>query len=209
MAASQSLLILLCGPAGSGKTTLCERMLEAFPGIRRVVTSTTRPPRPGETHAKDYYFFDQATFLRMRDEGAFYETAQVHDRWYGTLRSEVDDGLASGVDLLLNIDVQGAGAFRREAVSNPVLNGRLVSVFIMPPSMDEIRRRMLSRGCDDEQEIQRRLHTAEMEIREGRNFDHVIVSGSRDQDFAALQAFYRSVTGNRHNNCKQPNGLAN
>lgn len=187
------LLIIVSGPAGSGKTTLCDRMLAERPQIERVVTSTTRQPRGGEVDTVDYYFFDHDTFKAKIEAGAFYEYAHVHSNLYGTLKSEVQDKLAAGTDLLLNIDVQGAALMRENAKNDPLLKGNVVTVFIMPPSFEELENRLRGRGTDAEDEVQRRLKVAIEEMEQSDQYDHTILSASRDEDFAALDAIYQAA----------------
>jgi len=165
-------------------------MLEEEPVIQRVVTSTTRPPRDGERHSIDYYFFDHVTFDAKVTAGEFYEYANVHTNRYGTLKSEIQDKLAAGVDLLLNIDVQGAATFREAGREDPLLQGKVVTVFIMPPSMDELESRLRHRSTDEEDEIQRRLGVAREEVQQCECYDHCIPSDTRDKDFAALHKIY-------------------
>lgn len=186
------ILLIVSGPAGSGKTTVCDRMLAEVPGIQRVVTSTTRAPRTGEQHRVDYYFFDQQTFDQKVAAGEFYEWARVHTNCYGTLKSEIQDKLVGGTDLLLNIDVQGAATFRQAGCEDPLLRGKVVTVFIMPPSMEELENRLRTRSTDDEAEIQRRLGVAREEVQQRGHYDHCILSGSRDDDFTALHKIYRA-----------------
>lgn len=187
------LLIIVSGPAGSGKTTLCDRMLAEVPQVERVVTSTTRQPRGGEVDTVDYYFFDHDTFKAKIEAGEFYEYAHVHSNLYGTLQSEVQDKLAAGTDLLLNIDVQGAAQMRETAQNDPLLKGKVVTVFIMPPSTEELEARLRGRGTDAEDEVQRRMKVAIDEMQQAAHYDHTILSGSRDEDFAALKAIYEAA----------------
>lgn len=191
----RALLLIVSGPAGSGKTTLCERMLAEIPQVERVITSTTRSPRSGEEHGRDYYFFPMEEFIRRRDAGEFYEHALVHGRYYGTLKSEIDDKLKARRDLLLNIDVQGAASFRQAAKGNAALAASLVTVFIQPESLDQLHGRLGGRGSDDEKEIARRLKTAEQELLQAPVYDHIIVSGTRDEDYRALLEIYRREKG--------------
>jgi guanylate kinase len=188
---SLALVVLLSGPAGSGKTTLCERMVGTHPGVQRVVTSTTRPPRPGEVHGRDYYFFDDNGFDQAVGDGLFLEWARVHAHRYGTLRSEVLGKLDRAVDVVLNVDVQGAANFRRAADGLPALSRRLVTIFIMPERLDEMRGRLIGRGAAPE-DIERRMRTAEREIAAWREFDYCFISRSRDEDFARLEQIWRS-----------------
>ena len=184
------LLIVVSGPAGSGKTTLCDGMLAEVPDLCRGVTSTTRKPRTGEKDQVDYHFFDHATFEQKIAEGHFYEHAHVHSHIYGTLKSEVQDKLAAGTDLLLNIDVQGAAQMRQTALTDERLKGRVVTVFIMPRSLEELEQRLRGRATDAEDEIQRRMQVAREEMQQHELYDHTILSGSRGDDFQALQTIY-------------------
>jgi guanylate kinase len=184
------LLIIVSGPAGSGKTTLCDRMLAEMPELWRVVTSTTRKPRGGEQDHVDYYFFDHATFEQKIEAGHFYEYAHVHGNIYGTLKSEVQDKLAAGTDLLLNIDVQGAAQMRQTAQSDALLKGHVVTVFIMPRSLEELEQRLRGRATDSEAQIQRRMRVASDEMQQHELYDHTILSGTRFEDFEALQKIY-------------------
>ncbi|MGB1127195.1 MAG: guanylate kinase [Opitutales bacterium] len=195
---NSGLLFIVSGPAGSGKTTVCDRMLAEEPGVQRVVTSTTRPPREGERHRLDYYFFDRETFDAKVEAGEFYEYAHVHTNRYGTLKSEIHDKLAAGTDLLLNIDVQGAATFRDAGREDPLLQGKVVTIFIMPPSMDELESRLRHRSTDDEDEIQRRLRVARDEIQQHALYDHCILSGTRFEDFEAIRKIYREEKAKPH-----------
>lgn len=190
-------LLIVSGPAGSGKTTVCDRMLEELPGVQRVVTSTTRQPRPGEVDSVDYYFFDHDTFHAKIAAGEFYEHAHVHSNLYGTLKSEVQDKLAAGTDLLLNIDVQGAAQMRETAQNDPLLKGKVITIFIMPPSVEELEARLRGRGTDADAEVQRRMKVAIEEIEQSQHYDHTILSGSRDKDFTALRAIYEQAKTGR------------
>jgi len=193
---SAPLLLVIAGPAGSGKSTLCDRLLQERRIFSRVVTTTTRPPRPGEINGIHYHFFSADEFRRRLTAGDFLEWARVHgnheDRLYGTLRSSVIDPLEAGRSLVLNIDVQGVENFRRIATENATLRAALTTVFIVvdPVSMAE---RMRRRGQDGEPEIARRLQTAQLELREAPKFDFRIESRSREEDFAALLAIIDRV----------------
>ena len=186
-------LLIVSGPAGSGKTTVCDRMLEEVPRVQRVVTSTTRQPRPGEVDTVDYYFFDRDTFQAKIAAGDFYEHAHVHSHLYGTLKREVQDKLATGTDLLLNIDVQGAAQMRETAQNDPLLKGKVASVFIMPSTIEELEARLRGRGTDAEDEIQRRMQVAIEEMEQSPHYDHTILSGTRDEDFVALNNVYEQA----------------
>ena len=186
------LLIVVSGPAGSGKTTLCERMLMEEATLSRVVTSTTRKPRKGEKDRVDYHFFDHSTFEEKIKADEFYEYARVHHNLYGTLKSEVQEKLNTGMDLLLVIDVQGAATLREKAKTDKLLQSRLVTVFIVPPSIKELEQRLRERGTDDDDEIQRRLNVAIEEIKQYTLYKYCLRSASREKDFENLRAIYRA-----------------
>ena len=186
-------LFIVSGPAGIGKTTVCDQMLKEITGVERAVTSTTREPRRGEIDTVDYYFFDHDTFQAKIDAGAFYEYAQVHNQLYGTLKSEVQGKLANGIDLLLNIDVQGAAQMRETAQNDPLLKGKVITIFIMPPTIEVLAARLRGRGTDAEDEIQRRMAVAVEEMQLSKYYDHKIVSATREEDLAELVAIYKST----------------
>jgi guanylate kinase len=187
----RSLLMIVSGPAGSGKTTLCDRLLAEFsPTMSRVVTATSRPPRQGEIDGVDYFFMSDADFSRRVAAGEFYEHARVHSFRYGVLREAVLRNLDASRDLLLNIDVQGAATFRAAARIDPRMGDRITSVFIMPKSIGQIRERLEGRGTDDSTEISRRLETAKIEIGVWKSYDYCIISGSREQDYESIRAVY-------------------
>lgn len=189
---SAPVLLVLAGPAGSGKTTLCERLVAEVPGFTRVITSTTRAPRPGEVNGVHYHFFSPEEFDARIAAGAFLEWAWVHQKnRYGTLASSVLEPLAAGRSLVMNVDVQGVDNFRRAAAANPVLARHLATLFINVP-IPELRVRLGGRG-ESEAEIAHRMQTAERELLEIAKFDHVIESRDRETDFAALLAIYRQV----------------
>ncbi len=190
VSAGKGLLLILSGPAGSGKTTLSSRLLAEHPTIERVVTATTRAPRPGEIDGEDYFFYPSAVFEEMIAAGAFYEHARIHDYYYGTPCEAVDKKLAAGVDLLLVIDVQGAAAFREAAARDADLAKRLLTIFVNPASLEQVRERMEKRGTDDAPRIERRMRTACEEIKQADTYDHIIVSGEHEADFRQLVSLY-------------------
>jgi len=190
---SRPLLIVVSGPAGSGKTTLCSRLTEAYPqAIRRVITCTTRAPRGGEVDGVDYHFLARADFERQVAAGVFLEHATVHGNLYGPRAKDVAAHLDAGFDALLNVDVQGAATIRRQAASDPRLAAALVTVFVRVLDPVELRRRLTGRGTDQADEIDRRVQAAEWELGHAGDYQHIIESGTREADFAALDAIYRS-----------------
>ena len=190
MAASPTALLILAGPAGVGKSTLCDRLVRDVPGFERVITATTRPPRPNEAHARDYHFLSEAEFDRKLATGEFLEWACVHQRYrYGTLKSAVLDRLPH-TSLVMNIDVQGVRSIRAAAQGLPVLKGRLITMFVAPDSIDILRERLQGRGPVSPEELARRMQSAEHEIAERNNYDYVIHSSTKEQDFRALLDYW-------------------
>ncbi len=190
MAATPTALLILAGPAGVGKSTLCDRLVRDVPGFERVITTTTRPPRPNEVNGRDYHFFPEQEFDRKIAAGDFLEWAWVHQRYrYGTLRSAVLDRL-SQTSLVMNIDVQGVRSIQAAAEQTPLLNGRLITMFVAPDSMDVLRERLQGRGPVSPEELARRMQSAEHEIAERNSYDYVIHSSSKEQDFRALLDYW-------------------
>ncbi len=187
-----ALLLILAGPAGSGKTTLCERLVAESENAERVVTCTTRPPREGESDGVDYHFLSDEQFDERIAEGGFLEWAKVHAHRYGTLRSVIEEKLSQRIDLVMNIDVQGVAALRDAAREHAVIGQRLVTVFIMPESFDELRRRLRERGTDGEAEIERRIRSAEKEVGEWKSFDYAFRSQSKETDFETVRSIWRA-----------------
>src|SRR5665213_1077904 len=183
---SPPILLVIAGPAGSGKSTLCDRLVAVDPRFARVITTTTRAPRGGEVNGVHYHFFPAAEFEARIAAGDFLEWAWVHgDRRYGTLASSVLDPLRQRQNLVMSVDVQGVESFRRAAAGNALLRRALTTVFIVV-DYERLLARMRYRGKDNEEEIARRMATAEAELREAPRFDFVINSRSRDEDFADL-----------------------
>jgi guanylate kinase len=194
MAAQPTALLILAGPAGVGKSTLCDRLVRDVPGFERVITATTRPPRPNEIDARDYHFLSDAEFDRKLAAGEFLEWAWVHQRHrYGTLKSAVLDHLPR-TSLVMNIDVQGVRSIRTAAQTEPRLKGRLVTLFVAPDSMDVLRERLQGRGPVSPEELERRMQSAEREIAERNSYDYVIHSSSKEQDFRALLDYWAQAT---------------
>jgi len=192
---SHPLLLVIAGPAGSGKSTLCDRLVAETPEFQRVVTATTRAPREGEIDGVHYHFLTPAQFDAKVAAGAFLEWAWVHgDRRYGTLVESVLEPLARGQNLVISVDVQGVESFRRLAATDERLRRHLATIFILVDH-ERLLARMRERGKDDEAEIARRMATAEAELREAAKFDFVIESRTRDEDFAALREIVRIRRG--------------
>lgn len=163
------LLVVMSGPSGSGKGSLLAALRRLERPWHFAVSATTRPMRPGEVDGTDYIFMDAADFLRMRERDQLLESAQVHDRWYGTPRQQVRDPLIAGRDVIMEIDVQGAASIRS-------LAPEALTIFVMPPSMDELRQRLAQRGTEDAVAIRRRLEEASVELGRMDEFDYRVVN---------------------------------
>lgn len=164
---TKGLLIVLSGPSGVGKDAALAEFLSTCPGAVRCVTATTRAPRDGEEHGKDYHFLDLEEFRRMVAAGEFLEYATVHNNCYGTPRKWVEDALAAGTDVILKIDVQGGLAVKK-------LMPRAIAVFLAPPSIEELERRLRARLTDSQQDIAKRLSDAKGELDHIPDYDYLI-----------------------------------
>ncbi|MFC5437386.1 guanylate kinase [Rhodanobacter umsongensis] len=179
-------LFVVAAPSGAGKSTLVNALLERERAISLSVSHTTRPPRPGEQYGRHYYFVERTEFEREIAEGVFLEHAEVHGNLYGTSRATVQELLAQGRDVLLEIDWQGAQQIRR---SKP----DCVGIFILPPSRAELERRLRGRGSDSVEVIERRLLNSRGEIAHASQFDYILVNDVFDDALADLQAIVRAV----------------
>jgi len=179
-------LFIVAAPSGAGKTTLVKMLLERDSGIGLSVSHTTRAPRPGEANGREYHFIDAAAFLAMRSRGDFLESAEVHGNWYGTSRRWIVKQMEAGRDILLEIDWQGAQQVR-------ALFADSIGIFIMPPSVAELERRLRARGHDDEDVIARRVAAARDEMRHVGEFDYVIINSTLPEAIADLETVVRAV----------------
>jgi guanylate kinase len=179
----RGILFVVSAPSGAGKTTLVER-IRRNPNLFYSVSCTTRAPRAGEIDGQDYQFLSDADFRERIEKGDFLEHAQVHSDHYGTLREPVVTTLKSGKDVLIDVDTQGAAVIRN--CGDPVIRDALADVFIMPPDLDELRKRLLNRGTETAEQIDSRLATAAREMEHWRDYRYTIISGSVEED---LQRF--------------------
>lgn len=175
--------LVLSAPSGAGKSTLAKRLLIEFTNLRYSVSCTTRAPRPGEIHGRDYYFISREEFLCRREGNAFVEWAEVHGNLYGTPLPEVLDALDAGRDLLFDIDVQGAGQLRLR-IPDAVL------AFILPPGPEELAARLARRGNDSPESISLRLKNAAAEIRQAVWYDALILNDDLDIAYDGLRSIY-------------------
>lgn len=183
----RGLLFILSSPSGAGKSTIARMLLAADEGIALSVSATTRPIREGEVDGRDYHFVTDAEFDRMADSGAFLEWAHVFGRRYGTLRSEVVRSIENGCDVLLDIDWQGTQQLKQ-------VDPDIVRVFILPPSMDELRRRLTTRGTDSADVIAGRMERAAAEISHWAEYDYVLVN---DDAEACLDKVHKILEAER------------
>lgn len=185
------MLFIVSAPSGAGKTSLIRALLQThdadFP-LELSISSTTRSPRPGEADGVDYHFRTRQAFEEIREQDGFLEWAEVHGNLYGTEKQPVLAALAKGRHVLLEIDWQGAEQVRKAMPTNQVY-----SVFILPPSMQELERRLRSRGTDPEEVIARRLAAAELEMRHAPTFHHKIVNNDFSEALADLRSALRSA----------------
>ncbi|GAB6094755.1 guanylate kinase [Desulfatiferula olefinivorans] len=178
-------LFVISAPSGTGKTTLCRLLLDAFDTIGYSVSHTTRSPRPGEVDGRDYFFVSTEVFETMIRDNALIEWARVHGNYYGTSSAFVRQCLESGRDILLDIDVKGAASIREQYPD-------AVTIFIMPPSMEALRERLNRRATDSPEVIETRITNAEEEIRHRDLYRHVIVNDDLDRAKDELFALIRS-----------------
>jgi len=178
----RGLMFVLSSPSGAGKTTLSRKLLEVDPEVELSVSVTTRPARAGEIDGRDYHFIDMARFKRMVANDELLEWAQVFDNCYGTPRAAVAAALAVGRDVLFDIDWQGTQQLREKARSD------LVSLFVLPPSIDELERRLHSRAQDDVEVIRRRMTKAADEMSHWAEYDYVVVNRDLDRAFSDVRA---------------------
>ena len=174
-------IFVISAPSGSGKTSLANRLIADVKGISFSISYTTRPPRGQELAGRDYHFVDRTQFLRMIEEGRFLEWANVYGNYYGTAEAPVNEALGRNEDILLDIDVEGAGKIRARRPD-------AILIFVMPPTYPELERRLRLRGVDDEAQIQNRLKIARDEIKGYKLYDYLIVNRDIEESVVRLKA---------------------
>ena len=183
---------VISGPAGVGKTTLCDRLILNYHDcLSRVVTVTTRKPRVGEIEGRDYHFVTKDKFKDLINNQEFIEFAKIHNNFYGSSLKSVQELFNKGRDVLLNIDVQGATSLRNIQGKYVFLKKKIQSVFIAPANLDDLRLRLEKRGQDSKEEIEKRLATAANEICYSYQFDFIINSKTKDHDYEQIAKIYR------------------
>jgi len=183
------ILFVLSAPSGAGKTTLTTALRQK-PDVLYSVSQTTRPPRPGEVPGEDYVFLAREEFDSRVAQGEFLEHAEVHGHSYGTLKAPVLSALERGVDVLIDIDTLGAAAIR--ASEDPLISSALADVFIMPPGLDELARRLRRRGSESDSQIATRIQNAATEMARWRDYRYTIISESMEEDIEKFRAVMRA-----------------
>jgi guanylate kinase len=190
-------LFVISAPSGAGKSTILKKLLTTVANLAFSVSHTTRAPRTGECDGREYHFVDRATFEGMRDEQAFLEWAEVHGNLYGTSRAAIEAQQAQGLDVFLDIDVQGAKQLRDCGHPGAIF------LFIAPPSWAELERRLRGRGTDPEETVQLRLHNAREEMAEAESYDYLLINDRLDEAVDTLRAV---VIAERCKGRRNPNG---
>lgn len=192
---NDSKLIIFSAPSGAGKSSLIKKLIELSEStIDLSVSVTTREPRDGEVHGVDYFFISEQEFLKLEKQDAFLESANVHGFYYATLKSFVDEKTSSGISVILDIDVQGFKQVKQTSQDN-------VSIFILPPSLEELEQRLFNRGSESAESIKKRLENALIELRSAEIFDYVVVNDEFDKTIKILSSilFDKNIEYNDEN----------
>ena len=190
----RGVLLIVASPSGAGKTSLCRRLMADHGELQLSISMTTRPIRPGEVDGRDYNFVSHEEFQRLIEQDAFLEWADVHGQKYGSPRGPIDRALAEGRDVLFDIDWQGAAEVARKRPEDAV------RVFILPPSLAELRRRLVTRSQDAPEVIEQRIRNAKGEIEHCDMFDYVFVNDDFDRSYAELAHIYHAERSRRFRN---------
>ena len=182
MKRTEGLLFVVSAPSGAGKTSLCRAITDSLENLTHSISYATRRPRPDELDGRDYYFVGQERFKEMIDAGDFAEWAEVHSNLYGTSRRVLDDMMTKGIDVILDIDTQGAKQIKTK------YHDAAVFVFIMPPSLDILEERLRNRNSDHEDEIKKRMRRAREEIKDYRMYDYIVVNRDFDRALSELRS---------------------
>ncbi|MGH1329480.1 MAG: guanylate kinase [Paracoccaceae bacterium] len=196
MADRRGLLIILSSPSGAGKSTLSKRLRDWDSNVRFSISATTRPPRPGEEEGREYYFRSRAEFEAMIEAGEMLEHAEVFGNLYGSPRGPVNEAITAGRDVLFDVDWQGG-----QQVRNSVLGKHVLSVFILPPSMEELERRLIARAQDAPEVIEARMKKSRDEISHWPEYDYVLINDDLDETFERLKTI---VSAERMRISQQP-----
>ena len=176
----EGVLLVISSPSGTGKTTICKKLLDYDKNIHLSVSVTTRKKRKNEVEGKDYYFRSKKDFLNLKSQNSFIENAFVFENYYGTLKSEVLEQLENGIDVLIDIDWQGTRQITQ------AMKGNLIKIFLLPPSIDELKKRLSKRNSDSTKEINFRMSKALKEIKHFDEYDYVLVNDNLDNTFQKI-----------------------
>ncbi|MDH3349100.1 MAG: guanylate kinase [Desulfobulbaceae bacterium] len=191
---SKAIPFIISSPSGGGKTTILKKVLAGLPGIVFSISHTTRSPRPGEVNGRDYYFVTEEEFIAVREQtpSGFIEWARVHDNFYGTSRSDVEMRLKEGADVILDIDIQGARQVK-DAIE-------AVSIFIAPPSLTELERRLRGRGTESEEVVALRLANARRELTAAAEYDYLVINDSLSEAVEMVRSILISERSRKRRN---------
>ena len=187
----KAMIIVVSAPSGAGKTTLCDKLQAEFKRLHYAITATTRPARDGEVDGKSYYFLSPSEFQKRLAADGFFETAIVHGYQYGSPKAPVVEALRAGKDVLMNLDVQGAARIRdvvRSAPPGDTLQTDLIDIFVVPPSLETLRNRLVKRGKDGAEVVERRLRQAEEEISHWRKYKYMVVNDDLAEAYDNMRA---------------------
>lgn len=184
---SEGRIIVICAPSGTGKSTLIERLKKDHPELIWSVSSTTRPTRTGEVHGRDYFFITKEEFEKKISENMFIEWARVHSNYYGTSREFIDEGLSAGKKMLFDLDVQGADAIKK------LYGNQGKVIFIEPPSVAELERRLRSRGTDKDEVILERIANAKNELLRKHHYDYLVMNDDVDRAYNHLKSIIEEI----------------
>ena len=190
------LLYVVSGPSGTGKTTLCKELIKLIPDLSFSISYTTRPPRRNEKSGKDYYFVTPEVFEKMIDKGEFAEWAEIYGNLYGTTRSSIEQALNKGHDLIFDIDSQGAQQLKRTYPLG-------VSIFLLPPSVSELEKRLCNRKTDSQETIRKRLNKARQEISQVEFYEYVVINKVLEETLHVLQSIVVAEKHRRENVAKK------
>lgn len=191
----QTLVIIISAPSGCGKTTIVNKLLGKMPGIKRSISCTTRAPREGEADGEDYIFMSEEEFKRKREEGAFLEWEDNFGQSYGTLEAQAKEAASEGRDIVLSIDVKGARKVKKKIPES-------ISVFIMPPSVEELYARLKGRNTDNNEQLEMRIKEARKEIEASDEYDYLVVNEDLDQAIEEICAIITEEKENRKEQTK-------
>lgn len=180
-------MIVICAPSGTGKSTLLNRLKIDIPDLVWSVSCTTRPMRTGEVHGKDYFFIKEESFKKQIEENEFIEWAKVHSNYYGTSKRFVSEGLLKGWDMLFDLDVQGADAMKK------IYGQQAQVIFIEPPSIEELEKRLVTRGTDKMEVIRERINNARKELENKHRFDHLVLNDEIEKAYAKLKSVVEGI----------------